>query len=69
MWMPVNLDQIGSLFALSAFILLVSYEFIIPYIGRNRILVNKERMRRATFGMGILFVFTVVIKILQILSI
>jgi hypothetical protein len=67
--MPVNLDQIGSLFALSAFILLVSYEFIIPYIGRNLILVNKERMRRATFVMGILFVFTVVIKILQILSI
>jgi len=68
MIMPINLDNMSTLFAISSLILLLTYEFVIPFFGRSHILVSKERIRRTTFLMGILFLFTVVIKIMQVLS-
>ena len=67
MQIPIDLDKISTLLAISAFILFITYEFVIPYFGRTRILVLKARVRRSTIIMGALFFFTVVIKIMQIL--
>ena len=67
MQLPLGFDDFSTLFAVLALILFVTQELIIPNMGSSNVVVDKGRMRRSTVVLGALFLFTVIIRVLQIL--
>ena len=53
--------------AISAIILLATSELVSPNYGQISLLIEKRRLRTVALTLGILFLFTVAIRIYQII--
>lgn len=69
MWLPpLNFSDLSFLLFLGTIILLITSELASPYYGRTNLIINKKKLRKATFAAGILFLITVTIMIVGIIT-
>ena len=68
MQLPLGFDDFSTLFAVLSLILFVTQELIIPNMGSFNVVVDKGRMRKSSTVLGALFLFTVIVRVLQIMS-
>ena len=67
MEIPLNFWDISLWLAVTAIILLATAELISPYYGQLTLLIDKKKLRKAALVMGILFLITVAIRVVNIL--
>jgi hypothetical protein len=65
---PLNFWDISLWLAVTAIILLVTSELISPHYGRTNLLINKKRLRNISLTVSTLFLATVVIRIISIIT-
>ena len=63
---PLSFDDISLWLAVTAMVLLITSELMLPYSGRNGLLLNKRKLKNASLLVGALFVATVVIRAITI---
>jgi hypothetical protein len=68
MQFPLGFWDISLWLAIIAIILLATAELISPYYGHTNLLINKKKLRKAALIMGILFLITVAIRIINIIT-
>lgn len=68
MQIPLTFWDISLWLAVTAIILLVTAELVSPYYGQKNLLINKKKLQRAALTTGILFLITVAIRIISIIS-
>jgi len=64
----LSFSDISLWLAITAVVLLVTSELISPYYGRTRLLINKKRLRNAALTVSTLFLVTVAIRIVSIIT-
>lgn len=67
MQFPLSLWDVSLWLATMAIILLITAELISPRYAKTNILINKKRLDRMAFALGILFLLTVFIWILEMI--
>jgi hypothetical protein len=67
MMLPLGLWDISLLLAITAIILLITSELLLPYYGKVTVLINKKRLRNAAITVSLLFLITVAIRIAGII--
>jgi hypothetical protein len=67
MQFPLSFWDISLWLAITAIILLITSEIISPYYGKTGILIEKRRLRIVALTVGLIFMFTVFIRIYQII--
>jgi len=67
MQFPLSFWDISLWLAVTAIILLATSELLSPYYGKTGILIEKRRLRTVALTVGLLFMFTVFIRIYQII--
>lgn len=65
---PLSFWDISLLLAITAIILLITSELLSPYYGKVNILINKKRLKNVALTFSILFLITVAIRIISIIS-
>jgi len=65
---PLGFWDISLWLAITAIILLITSELIRPYYGKINILINKKRLKNAALTVSILFLATVAIRIISIIT-
>lgn len=65
---PLGLWTIGLWLAFSSIALLVTSEVLLDVIGSSHVRLDRKRLRRAGFAVAILFMVTVALRILEIVS-
>jgi len=68
MQFPLSFLDISLWLAVTAIILLVTSELISPYYGKTNIIIDKKRLRAVSLIFGLLFMFTVFIRIYFIIA-
>jgi hypothetical protein len=66
MQFPIGFYEISLWLAVSSIILLVTSE-LMPYHSQSSMIIERGRLRRVALVLGVLFLFTVVIKIFEII--
>ena len=66
---PLGFWDVSLFLAMTAIILLITSELISPHYGKLNILVNKKRLKNAAITVSALFLITVAIRIINILTI
>jgi hypothetical protein len=67
MQFPLSFWDMSLWLAVIAIILLVTSEVISPYYGKTKIPINKQKLKNVALIVGILFLFTVTIRIYEII--
>jgi hypothetical protein len=67
MTFPLGFWDISLLLAVTAIILLITSELLLPYYGRVNILINKKKLKNTAITVSILFLITVAIRITTII--
>lgn len=67
MMFPLGFWDISLLLAITAIILLITSEMLSSYYGKVNILINKKRLKNIALAVSVLFLATVVIRIINIL--
>ena len=65
---PLDFSDISLLLATTAIILLITSELLSPYYGKINIQINKKRLKNAALATSALFLATVVIRIVSIIT-
>jgi hypothetical protein len=68
MTFPLGFWDISLLLAITAIILLITSELLSPYYGKVNILINKKRLKNVALTFSILFLITVAMRIISIIS-
>lgn len=68
MQFPFSLWDASLWLAITAIILLATSELISPYYGRINLIIEKRRLKEAALIVGVLFLFTVAIRIYGIIT-
>jgi hypothetical protein len=68
MQFPLGFWDISLLLAITAIILLVTSELLSPYYGKTGIQINNKRLKNTALTFSILFLTTVAIRIISIIS-
>lgn len=68
MMFPLNFWDFSLLTAITAIILLITSEMLSPHYGRVNIKINRKRLKNAAFAVSIIFLATVAIRIVNILT-
>ena len=68
MQFPLSLWDISLWLAITAIILLTTSELLSPYYGKTNIIIDKKKLRTAALTFSLLFIFTVSIRILEIIT-
>ena len=63
MQFPLSFSDIILWLAITAIILLATSELISPYYGRTNLLIDKNRLRLAALGVGIVFIVSILAQI------
>jgi hypothetical protein len=66
---PLSFWDISLWLAITAVILLITSELLSPYYGKTEIRISKKKLRNVAFGVSILFLATIVIRIISIVLI
>ena len=64
---PLDLLELGMLFAVTALVLLVASELLSPYNRRINMLINRKKLKRAAIVFSLLFIATVAIRIFSLI--
>lgn len=64
---PLGLWDISLLTAITAIILLITSELLSPHYGRVNIKIDKKRLKNTAITFSIIFLSTVVIRIISII--
>ena len=67
MLFPLTFWDISLWLAVTAIILLATSELISPYYGQTSVIIEKRRLRQVALLLGVLFLFTVLIRIYSML--
>jgi hypothetical protein len=65
---PLSFWDISLWLAVTSIILLVTSELISPYYGKTNLLINKKRLKNISLTVSILFLITVAIRIINIIT-
>jgi len=65
---PLGLLDVSVWTAIIAIILLVTSEFLSPYYGRTRIMINRKRLRIVALIVTSIFLATVVYRVYEIIT-
>lgn len=65
---PLGFSDISLLLATTAIILLITSELLSPYYGKINIQINKKRLKNAALATSTLFLATVIIRIISIIT-
>jgi len=68
MTFPLGFWDISLILAITAIILLITSELLSPYYGKVNIPINKKRLKNVALTFSILFLITVAIRIISIIS-
>ena len=68
MQFPLTFNDISLWLAVTSIILLITSELISPHYGRTNLLVNKRLLRNTALALGTLFLLTVAIRIVTIVT-
>ncbi len=63
MHFPLSFSDIILWLAITAIILLATSELISPYYGKTNLLIDKNRLRFAALGVGIVFIVGILVQI------
>jgi len=64
---PLSFWDISLWLAITVVILLITSEMLSPYYGKINIHISRKKLRNVALGLSILFLATVVIRIINIL--
>ena len=64
---PLDFWDVSLWLAITAIILLITSEMLSPYYSRINIHINRNKLRNAALGISILFLGTIVIRVISIL--
>lgn len=62
----LSFDDLSLFLGLSAIILLATSELVSPFHGKMNLTLKRSRVRKASLIVGVLFMITVVLRILEI---
>lgn len=65
---PLNFLDINLLLAVNTIILLITVELVSPNYGLTNLAINKNKLRKITLTTSILFLATVTIRIINIIT-
>lgn len=65
---PLAFDDASLLLAIEAIVLLITYELSSSHYGTTNLIINRKKLRKVAFLMSALFLMTVAIKTVGILS-
>ena len=65
---PLTFWELSLWLAVTTMILLATSELLLPYYRRTGIVLDKRRMRMIAFAMDILFISTVIMRIIGIIT-
>jgi hypothetical protein len=65
---PLTFPDLSLLLAVGAIILLITAELASPHYGLTNLTINKKKLRNAALTMSLLFLLTVAIKIISIIT-
>jgi hypothetical protein len=65
---PLGLWDISLLLAITAIILLITSEMLSPYYGKTNIQINKTRLKNTALVTSILFLATVALRIISLIT-
>ncbi len=65
---PLGFDDTSLWLAITAIILLITSELLSPYYGRTNTAINKKKLRHVALITSLLFLSTVTIRILALLT-
>lgn len=68
MQFPLTPWDISLWLAITAIILLATSELISPHYGHTSLIIEKRRLKQMAFLLGIIFMFTVLIRIYLMIS-
>lgn len=68
MTFPLGFWDVSLWLAVTAIILLIASEMISPYYGKINIYINKKRLKNAGLAVSMAFLFTVGVRIMNILT-
>jgi len=68
MQFPLTFWDLSLWLAIISIILLVTAELVSPYYGQTNLLINKKRLRRVALAMGVLFLISVAIRIVSMIT-
>jgi hypothetical protein len=68
MTFPLSFSDISLLLATTAIILLITSELLSPYYGKINIQINKKRLKNTALAFSALFLTTVAIRIISIIT-
>jgi len=63
MQFPLSFSDITLWLAITAIILLATSELISPYYGKTNLIIDKNRLRLAALGVGIIFIVSILAQI------
>jgi hypothetical protein len=67
MQFPLSFWDISLWLAVTAIILLITSELLVQSSGKTKFPIEKKRLRNATYVIGISFIFTIIIRIYELL--
>ena len=65
---PLTFWDISLWLAITAIILLITTEMLSPHYGKINIHINRKKLKNAAFAVSILFLATVAIRIIIVLT-
>jgi hypothetical protein len=65
---PLNFSDLSLLFALGAIILIITVELASPHNVLTNLTLNKKKLRKVALIIGILFLITIVIQAMGMLT-
>jgi hypothetical protein len=68
MQFPLSFSDITLWLAITAIILLATSELISPYYGKINLLIDKNRLRLAALGVGIVFIVSIIAQVFLVTS-
>jgi hypothetical protein len=68
MTFPLGFWDVSLWLAVTAIILLITSEMLSPYYGKINIHINKKRLKNAGLAVSMAFLFTVGVRIMNILT-
>jgi hypothetical protein len=65
---PLSFWDLSLWLAVTAIILLITSELISPHYGKTNFLINKKRLKNISLTISILFLITVAIRMINIIT-
>jgi hypothetical protein len=65
---PLTFTDISLLFTVGAIMLLITAELASPYYGHTNLTINKKKLRNAAYASGVVFLITVAITVINIIT-